>query len=30
MTAECNQFGFGFHPLKRREIRVQSRWSDQQ
>ena len=23
MTAECNQFGFGFHPLKRREIRVQ-------
>jgi hypothetical protein len=23
MTAECNQFGFGFHPLKRREIRAQ-------
>lgn len=23
MTAECNQFGFGFHPLNRREMRVQ-------
>jgi hypothetical protein len=23
MTAECNQFGLGFHPLKRREIRAQ-------
>ena len=23
MTAECNQFVFGFHPLKRREIRAQ-------
>src|ERR1700746_1315825 len=23
MTAECNQFGFGFHPLKRREIRAE-------
>jgi Transposase DDE domain group 1 len=23
MTAECNQFIFGFHPQKRREIRVQ-------
>jgi len=23
MTAECNQIVFGFHPLKRREIRAQ-------
>jgi hypothetical protein len=23
MTAECNQFVFGFHPQKRREIRAQ-------
>jgi DDE family transposase len=23
MTTECNQFGFGFHPQKRREIRAQ-------
>ena len=23
MTAECNQFVLGFHPLKRREIRAQ-------
>ena len=23
MSSECNQFGFGFHPLKRREMRVQ-------
>ena len=23
MTTECNQFVFGFHPLKRREIRAQ-------
>ena len=23
MTAECNQFGLGFHPLKRREIRAE-------
>jgi len=23
MTAECNQFIFGFHPQKRREIRAQ-------
>src|SRR3989440_6894459 len=24
MTTECNQFAFGFHPLKRLEIRAQS------
>lgn len=23
MSTECNQFGFGFHPLKQREIRAQ-------
>ena len=23
MTTECNQFVFGFHPQKRREIRAQ-------
>src|SRR5271169_5906219 len=23
MTTECNQFVFGFHPLKRREIRAE-------
>jgi hypothetical protein len=23
MTAECNQFVFGFHPQNRREIRAQ-------
>jgi len=23
MTPECNQFVFGFHPQKRREIRAQ-------
>jgi hypothetical protein len=23
MTTECNQFIFGFHPQKRREIRAQ-------
>jgi hypothetical protein len=23
MSTECNQFGFGFHPQKRREIRAQ-------